>query len=74
MLFYKELITNTKQYLVPSLAVYTIGNALIGHIQGSYFRSKGMKDNFTEPLFMYYGLYIGWFILFIIYLGYRGVI
>ncbi|ARP40025.1 hypothetical protein K08M4_33480 [Vibrio syngnathi] len=74
MLFYKELADNTKSYLVPALLVYTIGNALIGHIQGSYFRANGMKKGFSEPLWFYYFLYCIWFALFLAYLLYRNVL
>lgn len=74
MLFYKELTENIKSFLVPSLLVYTIGNALIGHIQGSFFRAKFMEEGFVEPLWFYYLLYIIWFILLLAYLFYRDVL
>lgn len=74
MLFYKELTPISKQYLIPSLVIYTIGNALIGHIQGSYFRNSVSKKDSEEPLFLYYGLYAVWFFMLIGYLFYRSVI
>jgi len=74
MLFFKELPEKTKSFLIPAIVVYTFGNGIIGYIQGSYFRAKGMKENFKEPLILYYCFYVVWFALFIGYIGFRCVI
>lgn len=74
MLFYKELSDEIKTYLVPALLVYAMGNALIGYIQGSYFRANGGRNEFQEPLPVYYFLYCIWFALFLVYLFYRNVL
>ena len=74
MLFYKELAEDAKSFLVPALLVYTLGNALIGYIQGSYYRAKGKRTGFNELLWFYYVLYCIWFFLFLSYLFYRNVL
>jgi len=74
MLFFKELPDTIKSYLIPALVVYVLGNGIIGYIQGSYFRANGMKNDFKEPLKIYYFLYAVWFVLFIVYLFFRHVI
>lgn len=74
MLFYKELSEPVKTYLVPALVVFSLGNGLIGYCQGAYFRARGMKDSFREPIWFYCLAYVIWFALFLTYLFYRGVL
>ena len=75
MLFYKDLSSNIKDDLIPALVVYILGTSIIGYYQGAYFRAKGMKSGFNEPLWIYYTLHTIWFLLFIFYLTlYKSVI
>jgi hypothetical protein len=75
MLFYKDLSVNIKETLIPALVIYIIGTGLIGYFQGAYYRAKGMKNRFEEPLWIYYILHSIWFISLIIYLAiYKNVL
>jgi hypothetical protein len=75
MLFYKELSSNIKDYLIPALVVYILGTSIIGYYQGAFFRANGMKEGFKEPLWLYYTLHSLWFLLLIMYLTlYKNVI
>ena len=74
MLFFKDLTPPMKTYLIPSMAILTMGNGLIGYFQGALFRANFNKEGFKEPLWAYNTLYIIWFSLFIGYLVFRDVI
>ena len=74
LLFYDKLPEATKISLIQPLVIYTLGSALIGNLQGTIFRARGMKNDFREPIWLYTGLYVIWFISFITYTVYFAVI
>lgn len=74
MLFIKELPFAWKEYLVPGLMVHVIGTGLIGYFQGALFRAKGMKNEYKDPVFVFGGIYVLWFIALIFYFAYRNLI
>ena len=68
LLFYEKLPVQIAQNLIQGVVIYTLGNALIGNLQGIIYRSKGMSNNFKEPLWIYMSLYVVWFIAFLWYI------
>lgn len=74
MLFFKELPDNWKDNFIPAFVIYVLGTCIIGYIQGSLFRAKGMNNNFKEPLWLYYFLYGIWFILLVGYLYFKNIL
>ncbi|HBA65895.1 MAG TPA: hypothetical protein DCZ48_06915 [Methylococcaceae bacterium] len=67
LLFYDKLPPSVGSNLIQALVIYTLGNSLIGNIQGIIFRAKGMKNGFNEPLWIYISLYAIWFVAFLWY-------
>jgi len=83
MLFFKELTSPLRDYLVPAFTVYALGTAIIGHIQAVEFRKNGNKKvkdangiekNWDEPTKRYAVAHVILFFLLFCYLFYRGVI
>ncbi|MCF7809328.1 MAG: hypothetical protein K9N22_09610 [Candidatus Marinimicrobia bacterium] len=74
MLFMKELPASWKSYLLPALMIHTLGTGLIGYCQGAMFRSKGMKDDYKDPVPIFIIAYAVWFILLIAYFVFRGIL
>jgi hypothetical protein len=74
LLFVKDLPTTLKDFLIPALAVYALGAAIIGYIQGCQFRKHGMRKEWHEPTLIYAFVHVFWFVAFIGYLFYRRVV
>ena len=63
--------------LIPALVVFGLGFILVGYVEGTIYRSNiNRKEDEKKPhpykqLFM---ANIIWFLLFVVYLFYRGVL
>jgi len=81
LLFLPELSQFTKTTVIPSLAIYTIGNALIGHIQilltasantkerASGGTPRGINESHLKKIII---TYIIWLLLYMSYLAWRA--
>jgi len=85
LLFFKELAESIKQYLVPSLAVYTLGSAFLAYVQSmlAWRREFKLKQEGREKEFignqpfvfaLIVFLHAIWFGCLIGYNFYRGVL
>jgi hypothetical protein len=85
LLFFKELPEPMKQYLVSSLAVYTLGSALLAYVQSMLawrrefqLKREGREKEFVgnQPLVfaLIVLLHVIWFGCLIGYNVYRGVL
>ena len=74
MLFLQELPLQMQRFFVPGLAIYALGAAVFGYIQGIHFRKNGMKAGWSEPTIPYAVVHVVWFAFLIFYLIYRNVL
>lgn len=82
LLFLPELSPFARKIVVPALAVYTIGSALIGHVQiiltvSTNTKAKadgqpirGIDEKHLRLIMLTHGI---WFLLLLVFLGWRAL-
>ena len=85
LLFFKELTEPMRQYLIPSMAIYTLGSAFLAYAQSMFALRRKLKLEAEEKSKKYNGnhpvvfgiilcLQTGWFIWLVYYNFHRGVL
>ncbi len=75
LLVYRDLEGLTRQYFVPSLAVYTLGSGIIASAHATAFARANQRDQAlsTWSVRLVYGVHVFWLGLLIWYGDWRDV-
>jgi hypothetical protein len=71
LLFFDKLPEHVKMTLIEPLVIYALGSALIGNIQGSFFRARGLESGYREPVLLFTLMHTAWFMIFVGIVVYR---
>jgi len=77
LLFISDVPENVGKYLLPALMVFGLGFIVLGYIEGTVYRKNFDQvgsAKLKHPYRRFFAANSIWFILFVIYLFYRGIL